>query len=129
MRNTAEYSQSTYAKKTTQDISIHLSFPGAETDHCQYPNNNGSVTQSLKRRKNRRSHPPEPKLFRTPMETKEKRNAFTKQSPGSSKGIDVAIKRVDRRKGIKAAFSRPTIDTEQENALRIKDVNSGQEVE
>ena len=97
---------------------------GAETNPNQYPNNTGSVTQSLKRKRYRRSHPPEPAYARTPIETKENKNAFKKQSTKSMAGIERAIKRADSKKGIKAAFSRPTIDTEHESVLCIKEVTS-----
>ncbi|MDY4598030.1 MAG: hypothetical protein SPC78_00120 [Candidatus Faecousia sp.] len=65
-------------------------------------------------------------LTRIPNDTKEKRNAFTKQMPPIAHGIEKAAKAADSRKGIKAAFSRPTIDAEQETVLCIKEIVSGE---
>ena len=97
-----------------------------ETEQSQYQYSSGSVVQPLNRRKYRRSHPPEPKLTRIPNETKENRNAFTKHTPAIAKGIEKAPKKADSRKGSRAAFSRPTIDAEQEMVLCIKGNVSGE---
>lgn len=44
-------------------------------------------------------------------------------------GIESAVNRADSKKGIKVAFSRPTIDTGHESALCIKEVTSAEEDE
>lgn len=80
--------------------------------------------QSPKRRRHRRSHPPLSMLSSNPRETNEKEHALKKQITTSISGTDMAVNKADRRKGIKTAFGRPTIDTAQNIAPRIKETAS-----
>ena len=116
------------SKQQTTAIMIQL-WAAARTKRIQHQYNNGSAVLSPKRRKNRRSHPPEPKPESIPSETKANKNAFTKQIPMTIQFMDNNAKKADSRKGIKAAFIRPTIDTGHKTALRITENVSGEETE
>ena len=95
-----------------------------ERRRCQKQYSSGRLILSEKRTSQRRSHPPSPRLRKSPKCTKPNKNALQKQIGNSNTGSKTQEAN-EIRKGNSRHRIRPTIDTASQGRPRIKAANSG----
>ena len=100
-------------------VSTKLS-PGPRKQRSQNQYRKGVLTNSLKHRSSRKSHPAEPKDAVIPSETKLSRNPLQNAIGWSIQWQERKTAKAEIRKGNTVTQSRLTIDTEPDTVLRIR---------